>query len=160
MWTKCSLHSRRYIMAVNYMLPWLQEVSNGDDVLCSVQCVLWTVHCTLFRLQWKLCTVYCSGCSTNCALYTVPVEAKAVHCILFRLQYKLCTVYCSGCNENCALCASLLSVDSWALVVISGVFQSDLDVYQSPFFGNQTQRYWLGLNLFNLFQIPYSQILK
>ena len=89
------------------------------QLMCTVSCVLCTVHCVLVLytayLYCALCTVYrilrictvhsllftvhCVLCTVYCVLYTAYL-----YCALFTVYFALCTVYCTLHTVFCSLC--------------------------------------------------------
>ena len=70
--------------------------TKGQIRHCTVYCVLYTVHCSVFNLRVKLYTVHGS-------VYTLRVTVYSVHCTLFSVYFTRYSVHCALCSLNYAL---------------------------------------------------------
>ena len=82
--------------------------------MCSVQCKVYNVHCTLYTVQRTMCKmilyiVHCTLYNLLCVVYTKHCTLYTVHftlhmdCTLYTGQYTMCSLCCALYTAQCTL---------------------------------------------------------
>ena len=76
--------------------------------MCSVQCAVYSVQCTVCSVKFAVYSVQCIVCSVQCVVYSVQCTACSLQCTVYSVQSTVCSVkravYSLQCTVSSVQC--------------------------------------------------------
>ena len=71
---------------------------------CNVQCVMYSVSCTVYHVLCVMYSVSCTVCHVQCVMYSESCTVCHVQCVMYCVSCTVCHVLCVMYSVSCTVC--------------------------------------------------------